>query len=163
MFYFEQRDVGRLAPGAELSAIRIPVPANTPKQGRVSTVERDQIAAAAMIGAEDEPFIAQLGEGDLEVVRHQHRAIAPDRDDLVVTHVFDGADGVLEARCKTAADLAMEVMPAAGLRASAENMHIRREFVHFRPGEEREQRRGQRAPREIGLRIIGKDEDRAAA
>ena len=47
----------------------------------------------------------------------------------------------------------MEVLRATGLCAAAENMHIRREFAHFRPGEEREQRLRQLAAREIGRKL----------
>jgi hypothetical protein len=78
-----------------------------------------------MVRTENQLAEFEPGESALDVAAAQSRAIAPDSDDFVITELRDRFDRILEAGCKTTADLAVNPRTLNGsVSVGSEKMDI---------------------------------------
>jgi hypothetical protein len=125
-------------------------------------MESDQVAATAMVRAEDKLLRRQLRESALDVARAQARAIPPDRHNLLIAELRDLFDGVFKAGRETSPGLPVNA-GTSGARASCrrEQMNINRaRNFRVKGGAEKWPRCiRQRTPRQIDMQVVGEYED----
>ncbi|MEY2576286.1 MAG: hypothetical protein QOF80_1773 [Verrucomicrobiota bacterium] len=150
----------------QLGAIRISFPAHVAEQFAIGGAERDEVATAAMIRAEDKLLRGQFRKGLFDITGTEAGTIAAHGNDLVVTELSNRLDRVFEALGKTASGLAMNMGTGnARVPSGREKMNIDRwgKFGGER-GKIQERPRGhrKRASRQIDMHSLGKEENGAS-
>lgn len=149
------------APAAKLHAIGVLFPTDTPQQFPVGGMERDEVAATAMVRPEDKLLRAQLRKSPLDIARPKPRAIPPDGHNFVITKLRDSFDRVLKARRETSPGLAVNA-GASDARASCgrEQMDINRtRSFRGKGGAEKWPRCiRQRTARQVDVQFVGEYE-----
>ena len=109
LFNRQQKEMLVSAPVAKLRAIGVSFPAYAAQQSLIGGMESDEVAAAAMVWAEDELLRRQFQESALDVSRAKPRTIPTDCDNFLIAKPRDSFDRVLKARCEVPARLSMNM------------------------------------------------------
>jgi hypothetical protein len=125
LFDRKKKNFRGCAPGAELPAIAVAVPANVVKHFPVSRMEADEITATAVVRAEDEFVMCELLESDNNVVLMQAGAIASNGDDFIIAKARQCSDGISKAIPKVSPDLRMNPFAFSRLHRFREEVDVR--------------------------------------
>lgn len=159
----QEKDLRCSAAFPKLGAIGVFFPTHAAQQFPIGGTKRDEIATAAMIGAEHERVRRELRESALDIFRAKARTIAADRDYFVIAELRDPLDRVLKARREIPARLSMHLATGNGrITSRSEKMDInpQRNFRSKRGEiEERPSGDGERTSRQFDMRFVGEDEN----
>lgn len=112
---------------AKLGAIGVLFPAHFSQQFPIGRTERDEVAAAPMIGPENQFSRRQFDESTIDIDRAHSRAIPPNSDNFFVAHLRDSLDRVFKARREIPAGLPMNMWTGRGrISRRCEKMNINR-------------------------------------
>lgn len=105
----QQEKVLLSAPAAKLTTIGVLFPADAAQQFPIGGMESNQVAAAAVVRAEDKLLRRQLRERALDVARPKPRAIPADSDNFLIAKLRDSFDRALKPRREVPPHLTMNM------------------------------------------------------
>jgi len=154
-------DLRRQASVAQLGEIRVSLPMDAAEKVPIAQPKREEIAATAMIRAENELFRFQLSKSIFDINETKTGAVATDHDNFVVAELVDFLDCIPQPRRKVMSDLRVNtrsVRRRATAGSKKMNVNLRRK-LRAKRGEIQEGpgRIWERAAGQLDLCFLSKD------